>query len=369
VSERLRLRHPGGETPIVIGEGALAGAAGDLAAWVSGRSAFAVTTPTVRRLHGEALEPLAGAARGWHWLEVEEGEAAKTLDAAAALWRQMLRAGGKRDSRVLAFGGGSVGDLAGFVASCFLRGVAVAQLPTTLLAQADAAIGGKTAIDLPEAKNSVGTFCHPDWVVGDTQWLSTLPREQIRSGLAETIKMAALFDASLLALIERDFEALLSGLASALAPVVAGAARHKIGVVERDPAEGGERALLNFGHTLGHALEAAAGYRAPAAGGLLHGDAVAWGMLFAIRLSRRRGLPAHEAARLRDLLRRLGPPPLPAAAADDLEVWMSRDKKAREGRLDWVLLAGMGRGRVDSAFSPAEIGRELRGFLADPWAV
>ncbi len=369
MSEPLRLRHPGGETPILIGDGALLSATEALRAWIAGRAAFVVTTPTVRRLHGESLAAVAGAARSWRVLEVEEGEAAKTLDAAAALWREMLRAGGKRDSRVLAFGGGSVGDLAGFVASCFLRGVAVAQLPTTLLAQVDAAIGGKTAIDLPEAKNSVGTFCHPDWVVGDIRWLTTLPREQLRSGLAETIKMAALFDRSLLERIERDLEALLGGEPAALAPIVEGVARHKVAVVERDPAESGERALLNFGHTLGHALEAAAGYRASSDGGMLHGDAVSWGMLFALRLSRRRGLPAPDAARLCDLLRRLDPPPPPASGAEVLEVWMSRDKKAREGRLDWIVLEELGRGRVDSGFSPAETGRELRAFLADPWAV
>jgi 3-dehydroquinate synthase len=368
VSETLHLRHPGGVTPIVIGDGALAESAGALGDWLAERTVFIVTTPTVRRLHGSALGPLERVARSWSVLEVSEGEAAKTLEGAGGLWRGMLRAGGKRDSRVLAFGGGSVGDLAGFVASCFLRGVAVAQLPTTLLAQADAAIGGKTAIDLPEAKNSVGSFHHPDLVIADTRWLATLPREQLRSGLAEAIKMAVLFDGALLARIERDLDALLAGDPAALAPVVEAAARHKVAVVERDPGERGERALLNFGHTLGHALEAAAGYRAPAEGGLLHGDGVAFGMLFALRLSRRLGLAAADAGRVRGLLGRLGLPGLPASSAEEILAGMARDKKAREGRLDWILIEALERGRIDGSLRAEVVASELRSFLGDPWA-
>jgi len=368
VSPTLVLRHPGGETPILLGEGALEEASSPIGAWLGGRTAFLVTTPRVRALHGGSLAGLAAKAKSWQVLEVAEGEAAKTLESAQVLWREMLRAGGKRDSRVLAFGGGSVCDLAGFVASCFLRGVGVAQLPTTLLAQADAAIGGKTAIDLPEAKNSVGSLHHPDWVVADSRWLETLPREQLRSGLAEAIKMGALFEPELLARIDRDLPMLLSGAPRALASVVGAAARLKVAVVERDPGEMGERALLNFGHTLGHALETAAGHRAADQGGMLHGDAVAWGMLFALRLSRRRGLAVTEAERLRGVLRRLDLPGLPAASPDDLVTLMARDKKAREGRLDWILLDRLGRPRIDGAVPPAEIGAELRAFFDDPWA-
>jgi 3-dehydroquinate synthase len=360
----LRLRHASGETPILLGENAFAGASALLADWLRGRAVFVVSTPTVLRFHGAALAPLATAAASLQVLEVEEGEAAKTLERAGALWREMLARGGKRDSRVVAFGGGSVGDLAGFVAACFLRGVGVAQLPTTLLAQADAAIGGKTAIDLPEAKNSVGAFHHPDWVVGDTGWLATLPADQLRSGLCETIKMAALYDLDLLARIERDLPGLLAGDPRLLAPVVAAAAGRKVAVVERDPSEQSERALLNFGHTLGHALEAAAGYR-----GLLHGDAVAWGMLFALRLAVPRGMPAAEAERLRALLRRLDLPPLPAAGAAELLAAMARDKKARESGRTWILLDKLGGGRADATVPAAEVERQLRSFLAAPWSV
>jgi 3-dehydroquinate synthase len=368
VSPTLVLRHPRGETPILLGEGALEEAVAPVAAWLAGRTVFLVTTPRVKDLHGGSLAALAAKAKAWRVLEVAEGEAAKTLESAQTLWREMLRAGGKRDSRVLAFGGGSVGDLAGFVASCFLRGVGFAQLPTTLLAQADAAIGGKTAIDLPEAKNSVGALHHPDWVIADSRWLETLPREQLRSGLAETIKMAALFEPDLLTRIDRDLPILISGAPRALASVVGAAARLKVGVVERDPGELGERALLNFGHTLGHALETAAGHRAADQGGLLHGDAVAWGMLFALRLSRRRGLSPVDAERLRAVLLRLDLPDLPTVSPEDLLILMARDKKAREGYTDWILLDGLGKPRIDGAVPAAEIAAELRAFLSDPWA-
>jgi 3-dehydroquinate synthase len=266
----LGLRHPAGETSIRIGEGALAAAAAPLNAWVAGRALFVVSDPRVLALHGAALAPLREAARRATILEVPPGEAAKTLATAESLWSRMLEAGGKRDSRLVAFGGGSVGDLGGFAAGCFLRGIEFAQLPTTLLAQADAAIGGKTAVDLAAAKNSVGVFHHPVFVIGETDFLRTLPAEELRSGLVEVIKMAALLDAPLLARLERDLERLLAGDPAALAPVAAAGAAAKVAVVERDPDERGARRVLNFGHTLGHAIEAELGYR-----GLRHGEAVA----------------------------------------------------------------------------------------------
>src|SRR5687768_2900001 len=179
----LALRHPRGTTRLLLGEGALAAAAAPLGEWLAGRRAFLLTTPRVWGLHGGSLGPLLAPATAVHRLEVPEGEAAKSLAETGRLWSAMLAAGGKRDSRLLAFGGGSVGDLGGFVAGAFLRGIACAQLPTTLLAQVDAAIGGKTAIDLPEAKNSVGAFHHPFAVVADTRWLATLDARQRRAGL------------------------------------------------------------------------------------------------------------------------------------------------------------------------------------------
>jgi 3-dehydroquinate synthase len=359
--ERQSLRHGRGVTHLVHGAGALEAASDELAAWLAGRRVFVVTTPRVWRLHGGDLAPLLAAASAVERLEVPEGEAAKTLGEAQRLWEGMLRAGGKRDSRLLAFGGGSVGDLGGFVAAAFLRGIACAQLPTTLLAQVDAAIGGKTGVDLPEAKNSVGLFHHPFAVVADTRWLSTLDARQRRAGLVEVAKMAFLLDAPFFAEVEERLGALLAGDAAALAATVPAAAAIKVRVVERDPEESGERALLNFGHTLGHALEAAGGYQ-----GLLHGEAVAWGLLFALRLAARRGLPPAAAARLAAVVRAIDPPPPPPVSAERLVELVGRDKKAREAGVGWVLPEDVGRGRWGVRVPPEEVAAELGAFLADP---
>lgn len=362
----LLLRHPAGETAVLAGVGALAAATPRLVSWLAGRTAFLVTTPRVLALHGALLDDLRRAAARWVVLEVEEGEAAKTVASAGALWQAMLAAGGKRDSRLLALGGGSVGDLAGFTAGCFLRGIAFVQLPTTLLAQVDAAIGGKTGVDLPGGKNTVGLFHHPDLVVAETAVLPTLPREELRSGLVEVIKMAALLDPGLLAAVEQDLDALLAGDPEALGPVVAAAAAAKIAVVERDPTEQGDRRLLNFGHTLGHAVETAGGYA-----GLRHGEAVAYGLLFALRLAAARGLLSGGdglAPRLRSLLARLDLPPLPASDPEALLDLMARDKKAKEAGLTWVLPAGLGEGRMVDGIGRAEVALALRPFLLDPFA-
>ncbi len=290
---RHKLDHPGGRTEIVIGAGVLAeGRAGgaptlalpELADWLAGRTVFVLTTPRLIELHGGVLDRLGGGAARAVRLEVPDGEQAKTLDHAGRLWRQMLAAGGKRDSRLVAVGGGSVGDLGGFVAGCFLRGIEVAQVPTTLLAQVDAAIGGKTAIDLPGGKNTVGLFHHPRRVIADTALLRTLPRAELRSGLVEVVKMASLLAPPLYDQVEARLDDLLAGDAGALAPVVAGAVAAKCDVVERDPREGDWRRILNFGHTLGHAIESQLAYR-----GLRHGEAVAYGMAFAVRLAESRG--------------------------------------------------------------------------------
>jgi 3-dehydroquinate synthase len=357
----LLLRHPRGVTRLLLGEGALAAAGPPLAEWLEGRRAFLVTTPRVWTLHGGSLAPLLAPAAAVHRLEVPEGEAAKSLAEADGLWSAMLRAGGKRDSRLLAFGGGSVGDLGGFVAGAFLRGIACAQLPTTLLAQVDAAIGGKTAIDLPEAKNSVGLFHHPDLVVAEPAWLATLPPRELRAGLVEAIKVAYVLDPVLFGRIEAALPALLAGAPSPLAMVAAAAAGLKVGVVEADPEEAGARALLNFGHTLGHALEASAGYR-----GLLHGEAVAWGMRFALRLARSRGLASEAAARLERVLAEVVPGPMPPADPAELSTLLGRDKKARERGLGWVLPVAVGEARWGVEVPAGEVAAELTAFVGGP---
>jgi len=359
---RLALRHPTGSTPVLVGEDALAAARPLLEEWLAGRTVFLISTPRVLGLHGERLAPFRQAAARWVVLEVEEGEAAKTVESAGRLWNEMLAAGGKRDSRLVAFGGGSVGDLSGFVAGCFLRGIPFIQVPTTLLAQVDAAIGGKTGVDLPGGKNTVGLFHHPAMVVCDTSVLSTLPREELRSGLVEVVKMAALLDPDLLDRVESGLGRLLAGDRERLGPVVAAAAAAKIGVVERDPDEQGDRRLLNFGHTLGHALETACGYA-----GLRHGEAVGFGLLFALRLALRRGLDPAVAERLRTLLGRFGLPPLPRDLDPrELMALMARDKKAREAGLTWVLPVALGEGRMVEGIGGPEVEEEIRQFLKAP---
>lgn len=309
------------------------------------------------------LEGLASTAASWRVLETRDGEAVKRVAVAERLWSEMVAGEGKRDCRVLAFGGGTVGDLAGFVAGTFLRGVGWIAVPTTLLAQVDAAIGGKTGVNLPEAKNSVGLFHHPEAVVCDTRVLGTLEPEELRSGLFEVVKIGAIWDAGILDLVEADLPSLLEGDAQALAPVVARAVRAKVEVVEADPEEGDSRRLLNFGHTLGHALEGATGYEA-----LRHGEAVGYGMLFALGLAAERGLPATAADRLRKLIGRIGLPALPAVEADTLRTYMARDKKARREGLAWVYPVDLGKGRIDDSVSSTEVDRALTSFMRDPWA-
>lgn len=369
---RLSYGRDGGETSILVAPGALHLAADRLAAWLDGRTVFVLSSAPIRALHGRRLDVLCAPAARRVDLDVADGEAAKTVAEAERLWNEMLAAGGKRDSRLLAFGGGSVGDLGGFVAGCFLRGIEFAQLPTTLLAQVDAALGGKTAVDLPGGKNTVGLFHHPRAVVSDTEVLTTLPRRELRSGLVECVKMAFILDAALFADLEADLDALLAGDVAALTPVVARSAAAKVAVVESDERESGRRRLLNLGHTLGHALESALGYTA-----LSHGEAVAYGLLFALRLAEGRGLDAAEPglfARLRLLLGRLGLPPLPVADldADDLLQRLRRDKKARESGLVWVLpeCAGGGAavGRMVGDLRDGEVRQALLAFLAEPLA-
>jgi len=369
---RLTYRRAGGETPILVAPGALRLAADRLASWLDGRTVFVLSSPPIRALHGARLEALTAPAARCVDLDVQDGEAAKTLAEAEGLWSEMLSRGGKRDSRLLAFGGGSVGDLGGFVAGCFLRGIEFVQLPTTLLAQVDAALGGKTAVDLPGGKNTVGLFHHPRAVVSDTEVLATLPRRELRSGLVESIKMAFILDAGLFAELEECLDVLLAGDVAALTPVVARSAAAKVAVVEQDERESGQRRLLNLGHTLGHALESALGYAT-----LTHGEAVAYGLLFALRLAEGRRLDGAEPelfARLRRLLARLDLPPLPAAAldADDLLERMARDKKGRESGLTWVLPAciggGAAEGRTVDDLPGGEVRAALLAFLAAPSA-
>ena len=359
----LRLRHPGGTTRLFVGRGALDAARPHLERWLSGRQAFLISSEPVLERADRACAAVERLAGELVVLRVPDGEAAKSVEVAESLWNRMLEAGGRRDSVAVALGGGSVGDVAGFAAATFLRGIELALLPTTLLAQVDAAVGGKTAIDLPAAKNSVGAFWHPRWVVADLDLLGGLPAGELRAGMVEVVKIAAAADATLLERLEERMTAALSGDQEALEGIVRDAVATKIRVVEADPDEGDSRRVLNLGHTLGHAIEAALGYR-----GLRHGEAVAYGLLFALRLATERGADPSFAARLAGLLERLEPPPLPELGRAALLEAIEKDKKARRGGVVWMLPTGPGAVEPVTDLDPAWFDEQLAAFLEDPWA-
>jgi 3-dehydroquinate synthase len=276
---------------------------------------------------------------------VPEGEQAKVLETARELWDRLLDEGCDRSSTVVALGGGAVGDLSGFVAATYMRGMNFVQVPTTLLAQVDASIGGKTAIDHPRAKNLIGAFHQPRLVVVDPAVLGTLPEREFRSGLAEIIKHGIVLDAGYFEDLEASVQALVGRDLTTLERVVAGSCRLKAGIVERDEQEAELRWVLNYGHTVGHAIEAATGFRV-----WTHGEAVSLGIAAEARLAERLGIGSPAATKRQvSLLAAVGLPVAgiqvePAAVVEAL----SRDKKSRDGRIPFVLAPEIGSFRVVS---------------------
>ncbi len=333
---------------IAIGPGLLADGE-SLAAHVRGRHVLVVSDGNVAPLHARTLADTLQSRLPRAQVIVScipAGEASKSLEGFAELMRELADFGATRDACVFALGGGVVGDLAGFAAACWMRGIDCVQLPTTLLAMVDSSVGGKTAVDLPQGKNLVGAFHPPRAVFADTTTLRTLPDRELRAGLAEVVKYGAIRDAAFLDWLAANTDALLHRDDAALAQAIARSCAHKAAIVERDPFEHGERALLNFGHTFAHAIEAEQGY-----GGLNHGEAVAVGMLLAARLSTALELaPAADAARLAALLDGFGlPTALPTALAPEaLLARMRLDKKADAAGLRFVLWDGAGAARVVS---------------------
>ncbi len=268
--------------PISIGAGLLADAP-RFASALAGRHVLIVSNDVVAPIYLDRLRATlaaGGNALSVASLSLADGEAHKTLESAARVFAALAELKASRDATIVALGGGVVGDLAGFAAACWMRGIAFVQVPTTLLAMVDSSVGGKTAVDLPQGKNLVGAFHQPRAVIVDTDTLSTLPARELRAGFAEVIKYGALGDAAFFAWLEQNAAALLAKDAGALTHAIAHCCAHKAGIVARDETEQGERALLNLGHTFGHALETLTGY-----GALLHGEAIAIGMTLAARLS------------------------------------------------------------------------------------
>jgi 3-dehydroquinate synthase len=303
---------------------------------------FVITTADVWELHGHALKP-ALAGRESHVLFFPGGEPRKRLAEVEALAGQMLDAGGDRSSAIIAFGGGIVGDLAGFLAAIFMRGIPVVQIPTTLLAQVDAAVGGKTGVNLVGGKNLLGSFHQPLAVLIDPDVLKTLPEREYRAGLYEIVKCGVIRDANLFNLLDRCAGSVLRQEPEVLDRIIADAVRIKAEVVTADEREGDLRRILNFGHTFGHALEAETKYER-----LLHGEAVGWGMQAATLLAERTGhLGAAEASTIKTVIRKYGPiPPLDGISAANLAARLRSDKKTVQGKIHFVLPVKIGETRI-----------------------
>ncbi|HEV2362839.1 MAG TPA: 3-dehydroquinate synthase [Caulobacteraceae bacterium] len=355
---------------VVIGPGLIAGAGARIGRLLARPRVVVVTDETVRGRHGQALADALGAAGiQTNWIVLAPGEGTKTFAGLEALCDRLLALELDRKDVLLAFGGGVVGDLAGFAAAIFKRGIDFVQLPTTLLAQVDASVGGKTAIDTARGKNLIGAFHQPRLVLADLDLLSSLPRREVACGYAEILKCALLGDADFFARLEQRGDEVLSLVPTPLEDAVVRAVAMKAAIVAEDEKEGGRRALLNLGHTFGHALEAETGFSAT----LQHGEAVALGCALAFRFSAELGLcPAADAERAEAAIRAAGLPAFlgetPGApfSAQRLLAHMAQDKKALGGAISLVLVRGIGEAFVAGDIDRDRLGSFLVGAGARP---
>ena len=332
--------------PIFIGSDLLGGGF-DLSAHVRGPDCLVVTNETVEPLYLDAL--MAGlAGKQVRVISLPDGEAYKTLETVEDILDTLVENSANRDTTVVALGGGVVGDIAGFAAACYMRGVDFIQVPTTLLAQVDSSVGGKTGVNHASGKNLIGAFHQPRAVLIDTDTLKTLPDRELKAGLAEVIKYGAIVDADFFAWIEDNLEALIARDVEALAAAIQRSCELKAAIVAEDERESGRRAILNFGHTFGHAIEHCQGY-----GEWLHGEAVAAGMVMAAQLSAE---DAAMAVRIETLLQRAGlPTQPPSIAATDFMAAMGMDKKVQQKQLRFVLLRTLGDAFVSSDYDSARL--------------
>jgi len=352
---------------IVIGRGLIASLGTRLAVLRPGAKAAIITDENVARLHLAAVEAsLAGSAIAANHIFVAPGESAKSFGVFEQTCEQVIATRIERGDLIIALGGGVIGDLAGFVASVVRRGLDYVQVPTTLLAQVDSSVGGKTAINSAHGKNLIGAFHQPVLVVADTATLDTLPVREFRSGYAEVAKYGLLGDAAFFSWLETNWREVFKG-GPARDHAIAVCCRGKAAIVARDERETGDRQLLNLGHTFGHALEAATGF----SGRLLHGEAVAAGMALAFEFSARRGLlPAADAERAIRHLAEVGLPTRPQDIAGDLPSvdrlmdLMAQDKKIKRGMPTFILARGIGAAFVDSGVDAGDV----RAFLGEKLA-
>jgi 3-dehydroquinate synthase len=328
--------------PVYIGPGLL-GRPELLQPHIPGQQLLIVSNTTVAPLYLERARA-ALTSRRHEAVILPDGERYKTLDTLEQVFTALLTHRFDRSCTLIALGGGVIGDLTGFAAACYQRGVHFIQIPTTLLAQVDSSVGGKTAVNHPLGKNMIGAFHQPRCVLADTDTLATLPDRELSAGLAEVIKYGLIRDFPFLEWLEANLEALLARDAAALTAAIERSCRNKAAIVAADERETGERALLNLGHTFGHAIETGVGH-----GEWLHGEAVAVGMALAADLSARLGwLSGEQVERVRALLARARLPldPPPALTPDDFLRLMAVDKKVKDGRLRLILLRDLGQGAI-----------------------
>jgi 3-dehydroquinate synthase len=356
---KITVRAASATYEIEIGSGLLAGIGERVDALLKGglsagkQRAFVVTSPEIWDLWGQELA--SGFPAAPTLLSVPAGEQYKRLATIERLAEEMAQHGADRDSVLVAFGGGVIGDMTGFLAAMYMRGIRYIGVPTTLLAQVDSSLGGKTGVNLAAGKNLAGAFHHPLAVYSDTATLHTLPAVEIRAGLQESIKAGIIRDRALFDFLDEHRDEILSddqgGDQAAITHAVAASVQIKANVVGADEKESGERMLLNLGHTLGHAIEAATEYKQ-----LLHGQAVAWGMIAAIGIAQRRGMvSSSEAERMNRVIRAYGPLRSFSADAEELVALTAKDKKNRSGARSFVLPIGIGDATVVRDVSEAEL--------------
>jgi len=340
--KRIPVKSSAGPYFVVSGAGAIRRAAQEIAALGRFSSVHVVSSPKVWRAVGRTVQRGLQLSKGGSIHLFDDAESAKNLRSVEQITRSLCRAGADRQSLVVAVGGGVVGDVAGFAAAAFLRGVKLVHIPTTLVSQVDSSIGGKTGVNLPEGKNLVGSFYPPQLVLADPELLRTLSDREFRGGLAEVIKHGIIADVEMFAMLEKNLERVLHRDRSALGFLVPRNVQIKAHVVSRDERESGLREILNFGHTFAHALESVTKYRR-----YQHGEAVAWGMMAAAFLGHELGLTrANDVSRIVALIRRLGPlPPWPRVPSTALLRAMRSDKKTRGGMLRFVLSPRIGEAR------------------------
>ncbi len=340
--KRIVVKSSAGPYSIVSGAGVIRRAGQEIAALGQFSSLHVVSSPKVWRAVGKAVQRGLRLSKDSAIHLFDDAESAKNLRSVEQITRSLCRAGADRKALVVAVGGGVVGDLAGFAAASYLRGVDLVHIPTTLVSQVDSSIGGKTGVNLPEGKNLVGSFYPPRLVLIDPELLRTLSGREFHGGLAEVIKHAIIADAEMFAMLEKDMEKVLRRDREALSFLIPGNVEIKALVVGRDERESGMREILNYGHTFAHALESVTKYRR-----YQHGEAVAWGMIAAAFLGHELGLTrADDVSRIVALIRRLGAlPPWPRVPATALLRAMRSDKKTRSGILRFVLSPRIGEAR------------------------